>query len=333
MEIDLLKQALIAKGISCRDTQNSMSLNFCPSCETRKFKVYFSYKTVDSGFFGKCFRASCGEGFSIRKYLALVGLPGPQIDLITGGNPDIALMSMDVKEEELFSSMMLASLKEVHIHEVEVEDVKEKSKAFFDISSWPDHPASLYAKRRGVDPVRHKKAVQIDPDGNAVVFMCYDGDELVGYQRRFLNPDFEHMKTKTSKGFPAHKNIIYLPNPGKDIWICEGPFTAISAHNYGYAAVCTFGAGVGLEQLRKIEKLVNSEGVSLGIAYDADEAGEKGADKIKRYCFWTEIRYYHVRPEVGSDLNDSWMAGKGVIVEPGEDFNPAIPSVGIGGIL
>jgi DNA primase len=168
----------------------------------------------------------------------------------------------------------------------------------------------------------------IDHASCAVVFVVYDNGQVAGYQRRYLFPNNEWTKAKTSEGFSKTEHILVFMNPGKDIAVCEGPFTGVSAWHFGYTGVVTFGASVSETQIKKILDLANLMNVRVGIAFDDDDAGSKGTTRIRSAMHWAGKTTFKLKASTGNDLNDAWKAsGQAILVEEKTEYNPAIPEL------
>jgi hypothetical protein len=245
-----------------------------------------------------------------------MGIPRPEVFAAHGLDPVASLKSMVPSLNEFAG-------KTANPEEEEVPRDTDISK-FFRISDWPNHPASKYAITRGVTSEQYDD-ILIDHATNAVVFVCRDGDEVTGYQKRFVKPRDSRKKTKSSDGFRKTKELLIFCRDA-DILVCEGPFTALAAWHYGYCAICTFGSGMSTEQIDKIVKLAENGGKKIGIAYENDDAGNLSYDRLRKALYWLGQELFKVMPEVGKDLNDSWQEGKGIIVAKAEDWGgPAIP--------
>lgn len=315
-------------GIKHRTGGVSLSLCECPACGQTDYKVLFRVAGVDENqpFFGRCVKGSCQTNYSSMSYLRKMGIPEDEISDCHGidGQKQLEkLAQIDTPDEKLD----IDSYK---------EKIEEKKPVIVDISQfkniavWLDHPSARYAVKRGFVR-RFADIMKIDPENNAVVFIAYnDKNEPIGYQRRYLNPAMAGgLKTRTSKGFSKSRHILQFNNPGKDILICEGPFTALSAWHYGYHGVCTFGSGISDTQLGLILQEQQKKDCKIAISCEDDRAGRLYVDKISKFCYWHGIEVETVSPEYGNDLNDSWQAGKGIVVKQHGHISPAIPFIDI----
>jgi hypothetical protein len=198
---------------------------------------------------------------------------------------------------------------------------------FCPVGQFPEHPAAKYAIKRGWTPDQTQN-ILLDYMGSSVVFVVRDGGRVVGFQKRFLNPRDPSLKTLSSRGFQKRKYVLEYPNKG-DICVCEGPFTALAAWHYGYHGICTFGSNVGEEQIEKIAKLAQEGRRKVAVAFDLDDSGYKGYRRVSLSLLWRDIETYRVRPERGNDLNDSWMAGSGIVRLPEDNEDVSIPGLGL----
>jgi hypothetical protein len=313
MTLDDFIDFLISNSVPHKTTYQSIILSNCPGCGTSKDKIYlFKERLGDHGpFHGKCMK--CDEKINSHKYLTYIGFSREVVNALHGNVIDdfkIGMMPMlDIfgKNEE--------KLPNISEPAPEVEDVDISN--FVKITDYPNHPASLYAKRRGWSDTQADD-ILIDYYSMAVVFVIRENGKVVGFQRRFINPVDPADKVRSSRGFQKRRFVIEYPNQG-DICVCEGPFTGLSAWHFGYHAIVTFGANVGELQLDKMSEIANKSGKNVAIAFDLDDAGRKGYLRIRNTMFWRDIASYRVKPEQGNDLNDSHTSGKGVIVVPESD--------------
>lgn len=289
-------------GIDVRESGSHLVFRHCPSCDSEKWKV----SLYDDSFRGKCFR--CDETFSIYSYLVETGIEVPEVKklLYKGGVTktdegliDIPHLSLEKKPEKETISKINTSV--------------DLSK-FFRIDEWPDHKSSLYAKKRGVPEDLYDK-ILISVDTYGVVFLSHDYYTKVcnGYQIRYVNP-LTQAKTYNLPGFQTAENIIVYERKGADIVVCEGPFNAVSAYNYGYTGVSTFGSNFSYNQAMMIMDLADKKKCGVISGFDMDEAGEKGFLIMRDICSEYGYSLKKLIPTTG-DLNDSWMEGKGFTIQ------------------
>jgi len=93
--------------------------------------------------------------------------------------------------------------------------------------------------------------------------------------------------------------IEMIPYCCKSVIICESCLDALVAVKYGFPAVALLGTGNSY-QIQQLKELGASEFV---IATDGDDAGRKGAAKLKRYLSSVAIVWTIPMPD-GKDVND-----------------------------
>lgn len=109
----------------------------------------------------------------------------------------------------------------------------------------------------------------------------------------------KYLYTETIKKSDVLFNLYRIPE-NSDITLCEGVFNAMTA---GKNAVASYGCSLSDNQLKL---LLNNKPKSITIAYDSDDAGQKGAIKVinmlKNSKYEGDI-YYILLPN-GVDIND-----------------------------
>lgn len=305
---------LEANGLSHGTNQKSVIIRDAPCC-SKKNKLYFFKRDSDAPLFGKCM--SCDTTWNSISYLIQAGIPEDKVRQLhnTGVMPDEIVLGMT--KIDLLGKKVVA--------EEKTEDPVFDDSTFYSVESSPDHPASIYAKKRGYTQ-DHSDKIMIDKLSNSVVYLVKKDGKLIGWQKRFVKPVHKDMKTKSAPGFSKTKHILEFPNNG-DLLVCEGPATALSAWHYGFHAVCTFGAAVSPTQIKLIMEIVSKRGCKVGTAFDLDKAGKRGSRNVRLNMYWAGVSTFRVVPEYGNDLNDSWMAGKGYTVVPPEEDNLMLPDL------
>ena len=317
MEIADFKIALEDLGIEFRESGQSIVLKHCPECGSSKYKVHLRANLENGMLFGRCYAGSCQTNYSSIKYLLKSGISYSEAMKIHGFDAEESLKQMaPIPRLDVVPAEKVAEDKE------EVPDIS----IFFPLKLMKGHPAYDYAIKRGVS--LEMADVRIDHKECAVVFLVKENDTVVGFQKRFVVPDKEYIKAKSSNGFSKSKHILTFLNPGKDILVCEGPFDAVAAWRFGFTGVCTFGASVSEVQISKIIQLSVDNRVNIGLAFDQDEAGLKGASRIKSALFWMDKPCYEMVPSTGKDVNDAWVSGGSLIKKEEKiQYNPAIPTI------
>lgn len=93
--------------------------------------------------------------------------------------------------------------------------------------------------------------------------------------------------------------LYELPDNVKSVVICESCFNALTAIKYGYPAVALLGTGTSYE----IQQLQNSGISHFVLCLDGDEAGQRGAAKLKKALSHTAI-VWTIQMPPDKDLND-----------------------------
>jgi len=311
-----------ANEIQYDTTATALIFYEAPCCgDAKKLYLYKDEKETvndDKPLFGKCHK--CDIPWNSRSFLLELGYEHKDVDKLHSGG--------DLNDFDIGSVPAMR----LNLAVKDTAPVYEKP-VVFDLTPFsklpevPNHPASLYAIKRGWTEAQVDD-ILIDTMGNSVVYVCREAGRVVGFQRRWLKPSNPKQKTKSAPGFKKTQHVIRYPNSG-DLMVCEGPATALSAWHYGYDAICTFGSGVSERQLKIIGDLAESAGKRVAVAFDLDKAGRKGYQAIRLAMYWRKIYSYRVKPEHGNDLNDSWMAGKGLVVVPVDEDDVTIPDLGL----
>lgn len=311
MEIQDFEDILVEHDIKYRKSGQSIVCQECPSCGDRLFKVHFNAVSLNGRareasdpVLGKCFRGSCGSGFSSRSYLIAMGLDEDLVDSLHSVShlteAELAYWTGAFAEKEpIKNEQTVTPVPAVTIQPVDIS-------GFLPLEAWPEHPVTLYAKRRGA--TADNTNIMIDPLEQAVVFVVTEGGVPVGWQKRFINPSSIKLKTKTSAGFQKTGHVLRFERPNVPQIVCEGPFSALSGWHYGFDGVCTFGANPSTKQLQVIADRALKLKMPVAIGYDVDEAGDKGAKQIQRFMSRMGIQTFFVTSNGYNDLNDAWMA-------------------------
>src|SRR5574338_1323624 len=233
-------------GLRYKENAKAFNLQDCPSCGSESYKVYL-YKDDGRGwdrYYGKCHK--CGENFSSYQYLIQLGQSRDEVKALhnIGTTAPEDFGNLDVLGENRSERQAVTSEYTSTIHSTD---------HLTNIGHWKDHPVAQYAIKRGVTPDLYGD-IMFDHKAAAVAFLCKEDEKIVGYQYRYINPVDPDMKTWNPPSFKKSNHIIEYPNSG-DIVICEGPFTAISGHSFGFHSICTFGAAVSVRQLELIKNI------------------------------------------------------------------------------
>lgn len=114
--------------------------------------------------------------------------------------------------------------------------------------------------------------------------------------RRSIEGKYFNLPTNVEKSVYG---VYELPKDVKEVIICESIFNALTCEVYGHHAIALLGTGSST-QIDTLKKLGVSTYV---ICLDNDEAGNKGADKLKKALKNTAIIWTMHVPE-GKDVND-----------------------------
>lgn len=122
-----------------------------------------------------------------------------------------------------------------------------------------------------------------------------DGRTLF-FCRRSIKGKVFHYPSGSKK--PVFGLDMIKPNT-KSVVICESALDALTAVSYGYPAVALLGTGDSY-QIQQLKELGVSDFV---LALDGDEAGRRGAEKLKKHLKSVALVWTIHMPD-GTDLND-----------------------------
>lgn len=161
-------------------------------------------------------------------------------------------------------------------------------------------------KRRLTDPVIEKYDVGFDahhvPPGRrkelpCITFPIRDSEgNVISICRRSIEGKYFNMPTGLDK--PVY-GIYELPEGTKEVIICESIFNALTCVVYGHPAIALLGTGSS-NQIDELKKLGVS---SYVICLDNDEAGNKGAEKLKK-ALRNSAMIWTMHVPVDKDVND-----------------------------
>jgi len=161
-------------------------------------------------------------------------------------------------------------------------------------------------ERKLTDPIIEKYDVGFDPNhippGRKKPLPCvtFPVKDLQGNVLFICRRSIEGKYFNLPQGIEKSVYGIYeLPPETKEVIICESVFNALTCVAYGHPAVALFGTGTTYEmdQLKKL-------GIpNYIVCLDNDEAGNRGAAKIKKALSKTSMVWTMHVPE-GKDVND-----------------------------
>lgn len=141
-----------------------------------------------------------------------------------------------------------------------------------DFQSW--HP--YMAQRKLIPSVCEKFKVKYDSKTNCIVFPVYDeNNNLVMLTKRSI--DSKNFYIDKDKEKPIYLMNYIKDNNIKEVTVTESQINTLTLWSWGYPAVATFGCNITPYQF----SILNKSGVEhFYIAFDGDEAGNKGTKKF-----------------------------------------------------
>ena len=247
--------------------------------------VNYSRPEVDYGFF-HCF--TCGAGGPLWKFVAEC------LDI----SEELAKQWLvDNFSEGIVNSVDLLEAIPLESESSEIEEPIYLDESILDtFESY--HP---YMTQRHIsNEIISQFKIKYDRATKSIVFPVYDLHNKLRYLTR------RSVEGKTfDLGKGLNKSIIYLLNEviNRNYTYCivaESQINALTAWSWGYPAVALFGAGTTTGQLNTL----NNTDISLFIlAYDPDQAGNKGAAKFIKGIGQDKMVVNLILPQ-GKDLND-----------------------------
>lgn len=306
---EALAQVFEEFGIEFRTNARSFILKDCPSCGRSSNTVWmFRPEEEDSTRTGgQCW--VCGTRFSTYSYIVEFGHEAREVRRALG----IGRHSPDLSPE----SWVLPDFsidKNTQLDESLVQADAYIPEHYHKIWDWPNHPASKYARGRGLIGVLGRSA-WIDPFTNSVAFSIESQGVHVGFQKRFVDPN-AFLKTKTDGNIPRARSFIKFGTLEQPVCVVEGPFDAVAACWFGYYGLCTMGAAITRTQAQEIAMLAYNqcpENPRVYIGLDDDDAGERGARFLARLLDSYGIGFVRLLPEKGyKDFNEALVEGSGL---------------------
>jgi len=143
--------------------------------------------------------------------------------------------------------------------------------------------------------------------GAAVLFPVFDGwprqePKLVAVQGRYLNhgngPKMRTGGRKIEGVFASHPDGWERVRRGAPLIVCEAPIDALSLSRCGFPALALCGKDGAPAWLP-----IRCAFENVALAFDADEAGDKGADKLAPVLSALGAKPFRLRPEGAKDWN------------------------------
>lgn len=126
----------------------------------------------------------------------------------------------------------------------------------------------------------------VKDENGGTLFLC----------RRSIQGKFFHYPKGVEKSVYG---IYELPKNTKSVLVCESCFNALTAIKYGYNAVALLGTGTTYE-IEQLKRLGVQEYV---LCLDGDEAGQRGAQKLKKALSSVAL-VWTIQMPVDKDVND-----------------------------
>ena len=257
----------------------------CPSHSDGREKHNSCYINIDNDNveYGLCHCFTCGYVASFPKFVGECFNKGEQF----GKDWLVANYANDyIKQDLILPKIELNDNIDSYLD----ESVLDKFESY--------HP--YMTQRKLSKEVIEQFKIKYDPSTQCIVFPVRDRyGKLKFLTRRSVVGRYFYIDGKADK-----RNIFGLSevirNNCRECIVCEGQFNALTAWTYGYPAVALLGAGTTKEQM---DELNNTSVRHWILAYDPDEAGNKGADKftklVRSGVFVDKINF-----PIGKDLND-----------------------------
>lgn len=186
------------------------------------------------------------------------------------------------------------NLEKIKLHHEKIDNIDESILDTFESY----HP--YMTQRKISNDIIERFKIKYDPKSQCIVFPVRDRYGKLKYlTRRSVNSKMFMIDGKADKS-----NIFGLSEIIKDncreVVVCESQINALTSWSYGHPAIALIGAGTTKEQMNEL----NNTGVRHWIlAYDGDDAGDKGANRFismaRKDVFIDKIEFNR-----GQDLND-----------------------------
>jgi len=194
---------------------------------------------------------------------------------------------------------------QVGLPKIEIDSPDDKLISGYDVHELPMASENDYLRSRGIteDTVREFD-IRYHGMDNAIVMPIYIKNKYIGYVRRNISSNPKYLNSKNLQ----RDQIIYPFDNFKTafgaVYVCEGPFDAIKAHQLGLKnTICTLGGLISDNQCRLIGEL----GTSVILVVDKDDSGvriaEANAKKLmKKFGIWVE---FTVAPGIAKDFGEA----------------------------
>jgi len=275
------KAYIQSKGLEFKMQSGQIVLKECPFCKDSKFHFYVA--DTDSGAF---FCQKCNEKgnlFSLKKFFG--DLPQRRDTGNTRSNQQGGVMAAFPAKGR------------------QTPALDEKTALRVNAALLADSKALAYVtETRGIslDTAKvYRLGLQVDGHGGR--WLCiphFEGGKLQNIKYRSLPP-----AEKTFRRVPGCKSILFnadcLKNT-EEIFLCEGELDALTLIDKGINNAVSGTTGAGSFDAEWVDALAKVKKIYL--AYDADEAGKKGAREVARRLGYD--RCYNIELPDGLDVNE-----------------------------
>jgi hypothetical protein len=200
------------------------------------------------------------------------------------------------------------------VAQVSSPNAKDWKKYVIGVKDFPFSVAEIYLMSRGIpSSISRQSWIKFHPawygSGPAVLFVVCDASKaVVAVHGRYLRPD---ASPRMKSAGPVSQGVFQTPDALSNpvLIICEAPIDALSLAVCGLPAIATCGAGNipdWLPDLAKTKKKVL-------IAFDHDEGGNKGANKLSTALKSVGVHPYRLYPKTGEDWND-YLQNNGAVI-------------------
>ena len=177
----------------------------------------------------------------------------------------------------------------------------------YEVNELPLASANDYLRSRGItDDTVREFGIKYHSMDNSIVMPIHIKNEYIGYVRRNISSNPKYLNSKNLQ----RDQIIYpfdnfkADNGNGAVYVCEGPFDALKAHQMGLKnTICTLGGLISDNQCRLIGEL----GTSVILVVDKDDSGvriaEANAKKLMtNFGTWVE---FTVAPGIAKDFGEA----------------------------
>ena len=186
----------------------------------------------------------------------------------------------------------------------------------YDVMSLPSALGNEYLNGRGItDETVKKFDLRFHVDDDCIVIPINMRGELIGYIRRNISSNPKYLNSNNlPRDILIYPFDLFEPD-SSTVYVCEGPFDAIKAHQLGLRnTVCTLGGVISDNQCRLLGEL----GSHIILVVDKDESGIRITETntknlVGKYGFAVE---YTTAPGQAKDFGEATDLSDLKIVSP-----------------